>query len=102
MTNFKILTEEQIASELHHLPEWKVVDGKLKAEFVFRDFKQAVAFINMVALQSEQVNHHPEWTNTYNKVSFAFATHDADDKITDLDTKMAIAISGFSTLFLGQ
>lgn len=102
MTNFEILTEDEIVSELNTLPEWKVVNGQLKAEFVFLDFKQAMAFISMVALQSEQMNHHPEWSNTYNKVSFVLATHDAGNKITTLDIGLARTISDFSKLFLNQ
>lgn len=96
MSHCKILTEEEIIEELKALPDWRVDEDKLKAEFTFASFKEAIAFINMVALQSEQINHHPKWTNVYNKVSFTLTTHSADDKISDLDIKLAVSISSFS------
>ena len=102
MANFKILTENEITTELEKLPEWKIEDGRLTAEFVFSNFKQAIAFINMIALQSEQMNHHPEWSNVYNKVSITLSTHDAGDKITDLDVKLAFSISDFGKIFRNE
>lgn len=100
MADFKILTEGEIAGELKGMPDWQVVDNQLKAEFVFKDFKLAFAFMSLVAMQSEKVGHHPEWSNVYNKVNFAFSTHDAGDKITSLDLQMAKFVSDAAKTFL--
>ena len=93
MPNFQILSEEEISTAISSLPDWSVVDNQLTADFKFSDFKTAFSFITRIAIESEVMNHHPEWSNTYNKVSFAFCTHDAGNVITDLDTKMAEIIS---------
>jgi 4a-hydroxytetrahydrobiopterin dehydratase len=65
----------------------------LKASYTFSDFRTAFAFITLIAIESEKMDHHPEWSNAYNKVNSAFPTHDAGNKITNLDTKMAHYIS---------
>jgi len=99
MNNFVQLSQEELAHILAALPTWRAEDGKLKASFTFKDFKTAFAFITAVADKAEEMNHHPTWTNTYNKVSFAFSTHDADNKITNLDTDMAQFISDAAKKF---
>jgi 4a-hydroxytetrahydrobiopterin dehydratase len=71
---------------------WKEEGNKLKKTFTFSDFNEAFGFMTRVALIAEQMNHHPTWTNTWNKVSFELNTHDAGDKVTDLDHKLAAAI----------
>jgi 4a-hydroxytetrahydrobiopterin dehydratase len=71
---------------------WIEEGNKLKKTFTFSDFNEAFGFMTRVALVAEQMNHHPTWTNTWNKVSFELNTHDAGDKVTDLDHKLAAAI----------
>jgi 4a-hydroxytetrahydrobiopterin dehydratase len=71
---------------------WIEEENKLKKTFTFKDFSEAFGFMTRVALVSEKMNHHPTWTNTWNKVSFELNTHDAGDKVTDLDRKLANAI----------
>ena len=71
---------------------WKETDNKLHKSFEFRDFSAAFAFMTRVALIAEKMNHHPTWTNTYNKVEMWLNTHDAGDKVTDKDRKLAEAI----------
>ena len=71
---------------------WKEVDNKLTKDFKFRDFSEAFGFMTRVALIAEQMNHHPTWTNTWNTVSFQLSTHDAGNKVTDRDRKLAEAI----------
>lgn len=68
--------------------DWKQVSGKLEKTFEFKDFKEALSFINKVGQISEMVNHHPEITNVYNKVTLKLKTHDKNS-ITELDHKMA-------------
>ena len=71
---------------------WKEVDNQLTKTFKFKDFSEAFGFMTRVALVAESMNHHPTWTNTWNTVSFALSTHDAGDKVTDRDRKLADAI----------
>ena len=72
--------------------EWKEENNTLTNSFEFKDFSEAFAFMTRVALIAEKMNHHPEWTNVYNKVSFKLSTHDAGDTVTDKDRKLAAAI----------
>ena len=71
---------------------WKETDNKLHKSFEFKDFSAAFAFMTRVALIAEKMNHHPTWTNTYNKVEMWLNTHDAGDTVTDKDRKLAEAI----------
>ena len=71
---------------------WKEQDNKLKKEFVFKDFKEAFQFMTKVGIVAEEMNHHPEWKNIYNKVFIELSTHDAGNIITDKDRKLASAI----------
>jgi 4a-hydroxytetrahydrobiopterin dehydratase len=71
---------------------WQDADNRLKKTFKFRDFNEAFGFMTRVALLAEKMNHHPTWTNTWNTVSFELSTHDAGDKVTDKDRKLADAI----------
>lgn len=71
---------------------WKEEDNKLKRTFEFKDFSEAFAFMTRVALLAEKHNHHPWWSNVYNKVNIELNTHDARDIVTDKDVKLAAAI----------
>lgn len=71
---------------------WKEENNCLTRTFKFKDFSEAFAFITRVALQAEKMNHHPTWTNVYNTVTINLSTHDAGNKVTDLDRKLAHAI----------
>lgn len=71
---------------------WTESDNKLKKSFQFADFSEAFAFMTRVALLAESMNHHPTWTNTWNRVDIALSTHDAGNKVTDKDRKLAQAI----------
>jgi 4a-hydroxytetrahydrobiopterin dehydratase len=71
---------------------WKENNNSLKKSFEFKDFSEAFGFMTRVAIIAEKMNHHPTWTNTWNKVSFELSTHDAGDKVTEKDHKLATAI----------
>lgn len=71
---------------------WKEENNKLKQNFKFKDFKQAMFFMNKVADAAEEMDHHPEWSNVYNKVQIELTTHSAGSTITDLDYKLASRI----------
>lgn len=76
---------------------WKEENNKLNKKFEFKDFSEAFAFMSRVALLAEKQNHHPYWTNEYNKVEIFLSTHDAGDVVTDMDKKLADAIDKISS-----
>ena len=71
---------------------WKEDGNRLTKTFTFQDFSEAFGFMTRVALIAEKMNHHSTWTNTWNKVSFELTPHDAGNKVTDRDRKLAGAI----------
>lgn len=71
---------------------WQEKDNALEKEFRFRDFSEAFGFMSRVALEAEKLNHHPEWSNVYNKVVIRLFTHDAGNVITEKDRKLAAKI----------
>ncbi len=82
------LTPDLLRERLTAAPGWELRDGKLVREFVFEDFKKAFAFMTDCAAVAEEMDHHPEWTNIYNRVKVQLMTHHADG-ITDLDFELA-------------
>ena len=64
----------------------------LTREFNFKDFVGAWAFMSGVALLAEKMDHHPDWSNVYNRVTIRLSSHDAGNKITDKDRKLASQI----------
>ncbi len=71
---------------------WHERNGALERTFTFTDFSEAFAFMTRVALLAEKMDHHPTWTNTWNKVEVRLSTHDAGNVVTDKDRKLAAAI----------
>lgn len=71
---------------------WKEENNQLKRDFEFANFIDAFAFMSKVALVAEKMNHHPNWSNVYNKVNIALCTHDAGNTVTEKDRKLAAAI----------
>lgn len=71
---------------------WEEKNNQLYKTFMFQTFSEAFAFMTRVALAAEKMDHHPTWTNTYNKVEFWLSTHDAGDKVTERDHKLAAII----------
>lgn len=71
---------------------WEERENKLVKTFEFKDFTEAFGFMSKVAIEAEKMNHHPFWTNVWNKVSFELTTHDAGNTITDLDRTLAAKI----------
>ena len=91
MANYKILSDAEIRAALAELPDWTLKAPNIEARFELKTFRDAIAFIVEVAIQAEVMNHHPEFHNSYNILSFSFCTHDAGMKITDLDIETAQA-----------
>jgi 4a-hydroxytetrahydrobiopterin dehydratase len=75
---------------LARLDGWRAVEGRdaIEREFRFKDFNAAFGFMSRVALYAERHDHHPEWSNVYNRVTITLATHDAGG-VTDKDVALA-------------
>lgn len=70
----------RLASLLTELPQWRYQPergGSITRDWVFIDFNEAFAFMTRVAMLAERYDHHPEWSNVYNRVSITLTTHDA-------------------------
>ena len=73
-------------------PGWAVVDGKFHRELVFGDFAEAFAFMTRVALAAEKLDHHPDWSNSWNTVTIDIVNHDAGG-LTDRCVALAEAVN---------
>jgi len=84
------LTGAERAEALKALSGWREVEGRdaIAKDFKFKDFNAAFAFMTKVAMKAEQMDHHPEWFNVYNKVNVTLATHTANG-VTERDIALA-------------
>ena len=91
------LSESEIAAALKALPGWSPVAGReaIAKSFKFTDFSKAFGFMARAALKAEQLDHHPEWFNVYNRVDVTLATHDAGG-VTALDVTLAAAMNAIA------
>ncbi len=85
----KPLTPAEIQAALPELPGWKHDHDTLAKEFKFGTFKEALSFMVRVGFEAELMNHHPDWTNIYNRVAIRLNTHDAGGKVTAKDIALA-------------
>jgi 4a-hydroxytetrahydrobiopterin dehydratase len=90
--DYKKLSEQEIEHEVAKIPGWKVLNGKLNRTFEFESFVQAFGFMTKVAMESEKLNHHPEWFNVYNRLEINLVTHDVNG-ISNYDIKLAGSIN---------
>jgi 4a-hydroxytetrahydrobiopterin dehydratase len=86
-----LLSPSEIAGLAETLPLWTVGGAALTRQFTFVDFSAAWGFMTRVALLAEKHDHHPNWSNVYNRVTIALSTHDAGG-LTKRDIALAIAI----------
>ena len=86
----KKFSADQVQVALEGLPGWKQHGRReaIRRQYVFKDFAQAFSFMTQVAIIAEKRNHHPEWSNVYNKVDFTLTTHDAEG-VTQRDIDLA-------------
>ncbi len=82
------LTDAEISANLAHLPHWSLKNGKLHREYKFADFAYAFGFMATAAPLIEKRDHHPEWSNVYNRVTVDLMTHDAQG-VTQKDVDLA-------------
>lgn len=83
------LSDNELQEALRDLPEWSGDSNGIKRSYEFKDFKAAINYMSGLADAIDADNHHPEWTNVYNTVSVRLRSHDADDKVTSKDIKLA-------------
>jgi 4a-hydroxytetrahydrobiopterin dehydratase len=92
----KPLTADQIAAARGTLPGWTSEGEALTKTFKFETFREAIGFMLRVGFEAEAMNHHPDWSNVYNRVVIRLNTHDAGDKVTAKDIELAQRIQKIS------
>ena len=85
------LSEEELAGVLAKLPDWRLEQGKLCRDLKFMNFVAAFGFMTGVALIAQELDHHPDWSNSGGNVQVALSTHDLGG-ISSLDAKLAYAV----------
>jgi 4a-hydroxytetrahydrobiopterin dehydratase len=91
------LDDEERAAALEGLAEWRYDESRraILREFEFADFGEAFAFMARAALAAEKADHHPDWSNSWNKVAVALSTH-SEGGVTGKDVALARAMDGFA------
>ena len=93
---------KDLIKEFENMDGWTKIDDGREAYtklFKFTDFKQAFSFMTSIAMKAEQINHHPEWENVYNKVKITLTTHDKGG-ISELDYEMALFVESCSKNYI--
>lgn len=90
------LSPAEIAEAVRGLPGWAVEGDALAKAFKFGSFREAMSFMVRVGFEAEAMDHHPEWTNVYNRVAIRLNTHDAGGKVTVKDVTLAKKIQEIS------
>ena len=89
------LTESEIHAQATQLSDWQLTENGLVRQFTFSDFNRAFEFMQQVAVLAERANHHPEWSNVYNKVDITLTTHEYQG-VSQRDFDLANAINCIS------
>lgn len=87
----ELLSDDDLSTFLGEHPGWTMKDGMLHREVSFGDFAEAFGFMARVAIWAEKLNHHPEWSNVWNRVTIDLITHDLGG-LSDLDVELATRI----------
>ena len=90
------LKAAKVQAALADLPGWTLKRDALAKTFKFGSFREALSFMVRVSYEAEELNHHPEWTNVYNRVAVRLNTHDAGGKVTAKDVELAARIQKIS------
>ncbi len=83
------LTPSEITAALATLPGWELQENALAKEFTFGSFREAFSFMVRAGFEAEAMDHHPDWTNVYNRVAVRLNTHDAGGRVTAKDVELA-------------
>ena len=90
------MSADQIRGELNSLPGWESGPDVITKLFSFGSFREAISFIVRIGFEAEDMNHHPEINNVYSQVRITLNTHDAGNKVTELDLELARRINKLS------
>ncbi|MCA9708539.1 MAG: 4a-hydroxytetrahydrobiopterin dehydratase [Myxococcales bacterium] len=93
---YSALSESDVAQGLARLPGWTVVDGTLRRSYRFDGFPAAMAFMVRAAFEAERLDHHPNWSNVYDRVEVTLWTHDVGG-LTDRDLALATAMEALAS-----
>jgi 4a-hydroxytetrahydrobiopterin dehydratase len=85
----RVLTTEEIEDALTELPGWTVEENKLFKAYKFDSFAEALGWMVSVGINADKLDHHPEWSNVYNRVKVHLVTHDLDNAISTFDVALA-------------
>lgn len=85
-----------VNKEFEKLKGWKLNPDSIEKKLKFKDFTSTMAFMVKVAFEAEKLNHHPDWSNSYNKLHIKLSTHDKGG-LTKLDFQLAAKIDGLLT-----
>lgn len=83
------LSKAEIQTALHGLEGWDYKDSALVKTFEFDSFREALSYMVRAGFEAEALNHHPDWTNVYNRLVVRLNTHDAGDQVTAKDLELA-------------
>ena len=86
------LSIEEIDEKLANLNGWTFENDRVRKKFQFKNFREAMSFILRISYEAEQMDHHPEIFNCFNRVEISLNTHDAGGKVTEKDFSLANAI----------
>jgi len=89
------LSATTVQDRLQQVNNWLIYNNAIEKKYVFKSFKEAMIFINKVAVIADEMNHHPEWTNVYNKLTIRLSTNDVSG-ISDKDFQLASAIDAIT------
>ena len=93
------LSSEEIDLRLSALPEWTLAAGKLHREYQFPGFAEAIGFFSASVPAIEKMDHHPEWSNVYNRVTVDLTSHD-EGGVTERDFRLAQVLEGIAQRLL--
>jgi 4a-hydroxytetrahydrobiopterin dehydratase len=85
----KAMSETELTAALADLPGWEIKAGKLHKQFQFGNFSEALGWMVQVGVIAEKMDHHPEWSNVYNRVNVDLVTHDLGNAISTWDVELA-------------
>ena len=91
----RLLEKSELEEAISKFPKWEYQEESLKQDFIFSDFREAFEFMVQVAEIAETLNHHPDWSNSWNEVSIAISTHSAGG-LTALDLKFVEKVESLS------
>ena len=96
MTERRKLSSDELEAALAELPGWEVKAGKLHKQYKFATFAAALGWMVSVGVEADKMDHHPEWSNVYNKVTVDLVTHDLGNAISSWDVELAKKMDSLS------